>query len=277
MEHTFTTDGPAKLYVELGRGSLAVHAGEVPSTTVTLHGEGAEETIVSQDGGVVSIIAPERRTGFLGQRNLEVHAVVEVPTDSQLRFKTGSADVTSAGRLAMVSGATGSGRVGVETVGAALDVSTGSGDVRITTLAGDGQVKCGSGDVVVDVVAGALTVSTGSGDVDLGQVEGPTNVKTGSGDLLVRATADDVRFSTGSGDLRVDGVRRGRVQARTASGDVAVAVPDGTPVWTDIRTVSGRVTSMLEPVGEPREGQDHVELRVNTVSGDVALQHAAHA
>lgn len=277
MEHTFTTDGPAKLYVELGRGSLTVHAGEVSTTTVTLHGDGAEETIVSQDGDVVSVIAPERRTGFLGQRNLEVHAVVEVPVDSQLRFKTGSAGVTTEGPLAMVSGATGSGDVRVETVDRALDLATGSGDVAVRTLAGEGQVKCGSGDVYVDVVRAALTVSTGSGDVTLDQVEAPASVKTGSGDLVVRTAGEDVRFSAGSGDLRVDDVRRGRVQAKTASGDVAVAVPGETPVWTDIRTVSGRVTSTLEPVGEPSAGQDHVELRVTTVSGDIVLQHAAHA
>lgn len=274
MEHTFTTDGPAKLYVELGKGSLDVRAADVTTTTVTLRGDGADQTVVSQDGDVVSIIAPERRTGFLGGRGLEVHAVVELPTDSQLRVRTGSAGVTTTGRLAMVSGATGAGDVTVESVERALDLSTGSGGVRVARLTGDGQLKSGSGDVRVDVVASALAVSTGSGDVALGAVDGPVTVKTGSGDLTVESSGEDLRFSTGSGDLRVGGARRGRVQVKSASGDVVVAVPGGTPVWTDIRTVSGEVRSTLESVGEPRDGQDHVELRVNTVSGDVALQHA---
>lgn len=274
MEHTFTTDGPAKLYVELGKGSLAVHAGDVTTTTVTLRGDGAEDTTVQQDGDVVSIIAPQRRTGFLGGRDLAVHAVVELPSHSQLRVRTGAADVTTTGSLAMVGGATGSGDVSVETVARALDLSTGSGDVHVGTLAGEGRLKSGSGDVRVDEVATALTVSTGSGDVTLGTADGPVTVKTGSGGLVVRTLGEDLRFSTGSGDLRVGDARRGRVQARSASGDVEVAVPDGTPVWTDIRTVSGEVRSTLASVGEPRDGQDHVEVRVTTVSGDVALQHA---
>jgi DUF4097 and DUF4098 domain-containing protein YvlB len=274
MEHTFTTDGPTKLYVELGKGSLAVHAGDVTTTTVTLDGAGADETVVTQDGDVVSIIAPERRTGFRSRHDLEVHAVVELPTGSQLRARTGSADVTTTGSMAMVSGTTGSGDVAVEAVERALDLSTGSGDVHVARLVGDGQLKSGSGDVRVDAVAGALSVSTGSGDVALGTTDGPVTVKTGSGDLVVQASREDLRFSSGSGDLRVVDARRGRLQVKSASGNVAVAVPEGTPVWTDIRTVGGEVRSTLEGVGEPRDGQDHVELRVNTVSGDVALQHA---
>lgn len=274
MEHTFATDGPAKLYVELGQGSLAVHAGDVTTTTVTLRGNGADGTTVQQDGDVVSIIAPQRRTGLLGGRDLDVHAVVELPSHSQLRVRTGAAGVTTTGSLAMVSGATGSGNATVETVEQALNLGTGSGDVHVARLTGEGKLKSGSGDVRVDALSSALTVSTGSGDVALGTMDGPVTVKTGSGALVVRALGEDLRFSTGSGDLRVDDARRGRVQAKSASGDVAVAVPGGTPVWTDIRTVSGQVRSTLESVGEPRDGQDHVELRVTTVSGDVALQHA---
>lgn len=38
---------------------------------------------------------------------------------------------------------------------------------------------------------------------------------------------------------------------------------------TDI--VSGRVHSDLDGAGEPAEGQDYVELRAKTVSGDVVL------
>lgn len=272
MEHTFTTDGPAKLYVELGSGSLAVDAGAVTTTTITLHGNGADETTVQQDGDVVSIIAPRHRTGFLGGSR-EVHAVVELPTDSQLRVRTGSADVDTTGSLAMVSGATGSGDVTIEAVGL-LDIATGSGTLRVDDLRGDGQVKSGSGDVHVREAGTALAVSTGSGDVELGRLECPVTVKTGSGDAHVEASREDLRFSTGSGDLRVDHAARGRLQAKSASGDVAVAVADGTPVWTDIRTVSGEVRSTLESVGEPRDGQDHVELRVTTVSGDVVLRHA---
>jgi hypothetical protein len=42
-------------------------------------------------------------------------------------------------------------------------------------------------------------------------------------------------------------------------------------VWTDVNTVTGSVASNLESAGKPAEGQDYVELRATTVSGDVRL------
>jgi hypothetical protein len=42
-------------------------------------------------------------------------------------------------------------------------------------------------------------------------------------------------------------------------------------VWTDLTTVSGAIRSSLEGAGQPTEGQDHIELRAKTVSGDIVL------
>ena len=50
-----------------------------------------------------------------------------------------------------------------------------------------------------------------------------------------------------------------------------VGIPAGTPVWTDVSTVSGSIRSSLEGAGQPAEGEDHVELRAKTVSGDIVL------
>ena len=100
---------------------------------------------------------------------------------------------------------------------------------------------------------------------------GKTVVKTGSGDLSVGAAHDDTSFSTGSGDVSVDLVDRGRLTVKGASGDVSIGVKAGVPVWTDITTVSGTIRSDLQGAGQPQEGQDHIEVRAKTVSGDIAL------
>ena len=42
-------------------------------------------------------------------------------------------------------------------------------------------------------------------------------------------------------------------------------------MWTDVNTVTGSIASNLESAGKPAKGQDHVELRATTVSGDVRL------
>jgi len=96
-------------------------------------------------------------------------------------------------------------------------------------------------------------------------------VKTGSGDLEVGESSNDVSMSTGSGNLVVNRAHRGRVTAKGASGDVRIGIPAGVPVWTDITTVSGAIRSQLTGAGEPQPGQDHVEVRARTVSGDVVL------
>ena len=70
----------------------------------------------------------------------------------------------------------------------------------------------------------------------------------------------------------MDRMRRGQLTAKNVSGDIRVGVPAGVPVWTDITSLTGSVRSNLEGAGEPEEGQDFIELRARTVSGDVHLE-----
>ncbi len=120
-------------------------------------------------------------------------------------------------------------------------------------------------------VGGPATISTGSGNVELGTSGGPIQVKSGSGDLRVREPYDDLALSTASGELVVDQMARGVLHANNVSGDIRVGVRAGVPVWTDLRCVSGSVRSGLRGAGQPAEGQDFVELRARTVSGDIHL------
>ena len=74
-----------------------------------------------------------------------------------------------------------------------------------------------------------------------------------------------------TGDVSIDLVDRGRLTVKGASGDVRIGVKAGVPVWTDITTVSGTIRSELQGAGQPQEGEDHIEVRAKTVSGDIAL------
>lgn len=266
----FATPDPTRLYVENGAGRIGVTAATTSTTTVRVSGARAEEVTVVQDDGRISVIAPKWRTGlFGGDQSLEIE--VELPTDSHLVVKSGSAALTATGRLSTVRVKSGSGDVRLDTVGGAGEVDTGSGDVTIARAADGLRIRSGSGDVSLRSVAGTTSVSTGSGDVRIGRADGPVVVKTGSGDLEILEAEQDVASSTGSGDVVVRSARRGRIVAKGASGDIVVGVPVGTPVWTDLTTVTGQVTSTLPSAGQPEPGADHVELRAATVSGDIAL------
>jgi DUF4097 and DUF4098 domain-containing protein YvlB len=270
-DYQFETHQPVNLYVELGAGTVKVQADdEAAESHVSVSGRDAERVTVELEGDDLNVVAPKDRSGFLmGDRKLNI--TITVPTSSRLAVKTGSADVIARGRYSDTQVRSGSGDVVLDACEGAVLLETGSGDIRLGSAVGPLRVKSGSGDVVVDHTGDVVSISTGSGDVQLGASEGPVQVKTGSGDFEVADARTDVTMSTGSGDLVIGTANRGRVTAKGASGDVHVGIPAGVPVWTDVTTVSGRISSSLSGAGEPEEGADYVELRAKTVSGDIVL------
>lgn len=271
IRHRFETPHPVELVVELARGSLRVEAGDAATTEVTLTGDHAGLATVEQHARQVRVRVPAQPTGFRSG-GTRVDVGVRLPTGSLLAVRTASAPVDAAGRIGGGRVRTASGTVTLESVAGPLLVETGSGDVEIGNAADSVRVKSGSGDVRLAHAGSAVAVSAGSGDVRVGDGHGAVGAKTGSGDLHVVDARDDVSLHSASGDLVVDTLHRGCLTARGASGGVDVGVPAGTPVWTDIHTVTGRIHSDLASVGEPAPGQDHVEVRATLLSGDVRLR-----
>lgn len=271
MEQSFSTPEPVAAYVELGAGALDVRAQDTSETTVRIDGPRAEEFHVALEGNQLSVVAPKGRF-FSG--NEQHRVLVVLPTDSDLATRLGSADTSTTGSLGMLKLKSGSGDVRIDTATDHTVIESGSGDVMCDRLEAEVRVKSGSGDVELGEVHGKIGISTGSGDVTLGLVHDTTVVKTGSGDLDVKRPEGSLQFSTASGDLQVGPVAHGSIVAKSASGDIRVAVPEGTPVWTDINTVSGEVASNLVSAGKPADGQPHLEIRATTVTGDVVLARA---
>jgi hypothetical protein len=273
LDATFDTPEPIDLYVENGRGLVDVTATDTTETTVRITGERAEEFDVRDLGDRIAIIAPRAGNGLFG-RDSRAEILVEVPVASGLIAKVGSSDVVTHGRFADTRIDAGSGDVTLDVVDGDTVVQCGSGDVLAAHLAGDARIKSGSGDVRVERADSDLLVTTGSGDVRVGGAGGELAVKTGSGDVQIGSIVDDVVFTTGSGDLVIGEASSGRLTAKTASGDVSIGVRPGTPVWTDVRTASGRLSSSLPSTGEPAPDQAFLEVRATTASGDVTLHQS---
>lgn len=271
MQYQFSTDQPVNLFVEIGKGTLTIEATETAETSVEVTGTEAEKVSVVQSGRQIAIVGP-RHSGFGGLRDQGLEVVVTVPLDSDLFTKIGSADTIARGRFGMAKLKSGSGDILLDEATGVVVVDVGSGDIELETVGGDLRVKSGSGDVRIGTCTASVGISTGSGDVSIGTSCASTVIKTGSGDLTVARAETDLQLSTGSGDLEVGRFSRGGLRVKSASGDVRVGIPRGVPVWTDISSVSGQVGSDLESAGQPAEGQDHVEVRATTVSGDVLLR-----
>jgi len=274
MQRTFSTPEPVSMYVELRSGDLAITTAETDETVVEVvrpHGDDDDVTVEQRGDDIVVVSRHGGRGGLFGSSRDGAHVRVTMPHDSRLVTKLGSAEVRVDGRLGESSLKSGSGDVRLDELSAKAFVETGSGDLQIGSAA-ELQVRSGSGQVTVERIGGAAQISTGSGDVLVGTALEALSVKSGSGDLRVREVTGDVTLTTASGDLVVDRMLRGALNAKNASGDVVVGVPAGIPVWTDVSTVSGSVRSSLQGAGEPAEGQEFVELRAKTVSGDISLE-----
>lgn len=272
VQREFHTDGPIELRVEIGSGSVVVTATETTRTHVEVEGRGAEEVTIEQSGNVVSVIGPKNRS-IMG-RDRSLHVRVSLPTDSVVATKLGSADLDVSGRLAACELKSGSGDIRLDDVAGEAFLLVGSGDVTITGQAATLDVKSGSGQVEVEAVTGATQVVTGSGDVRIGSTGEAVNIKTGSGDTVLGNASGAIAVTTASGDLAIGRMPQGELRAKAASGDIKVGIPAGTPVWTDINTITGTAHARLESAGPPQDGQDHVVVRATTVSGDVLLHQA---
>ena len=270
-EYAFSTPEPVELHVENGSGSIDITAADVTETKVHVEGKRADETVVTQNGRQVSVLAPKWRASGIFSGDQSLTMTVVVPTRSRVSVKSGSADVDVSGLVAGVRVKCGSGDVKLERVVEVGVIDTGSGDVEIADAADELRVRSGSGDVHLGEVRATAAVSTGSGDVVIDHSTSSVVVKTGSGNLEIGDAEGDVAMKTGSGDTVIRAARRGRITSKGASGNVRIGIPSGTPVWTDVTTVTGRLHSSIEGVGQPEPGADHVELRASTVSGDVVL------
>ena len=204
--------------------------------------------------------APKRegKLGIAWGRGPELTVRVRCPEGTDVGLAAQSADLEAQGPLGAVSVRSASGDATLQDA-ASLSFATASGDLSAGSIGGELTAKSASGDVDVRTVGGAGSVNTVSGDVRIGSTGDTLAVRTVSGDVDVEAAAAGVVIGSVSGDVEVG------------------AVP-GLVLWIDAQSVSGTMTSELDVGDEPAaDGQQTVELRIRTVSGDVRVTRSGVA
>ena len=138
----------------------------------------------------------------------------------------------------------------------------------------DVESNLASADLRARGTSGHLDANVASGDAEIERVTS-ANVNSASGDLVIGEAAGDVKVNTASGDVDLRSVSAGEVKVQTASGDVSVGVARGSRLWVDAQSLAGDTSSELELEGAPT-GDDGplVELRVQSMSGDIAVRRA---
>lgn len=244
-EHTFELPGEARLNVSVPAGAIDVETGPgreafVRLTPLSDDEEGrdaVERATVELHGDELVVKVREKRFRFGSTR--EVRVEIRCPERSQARIQTASAVVRARGTL------------------------------------GDTQTHSASGEIELDRVEGRLLAHSASGDVRAESVREAT-VHTASGDIELGSSEGRIELHSASGDFTVRDAGAGPIRAQAASGDVRIGVRSGRSVSVDARSVSGDVSSDIPLDGAPDEGGGPlVEIRVNSVSGDVRIERAA--
>ncbi len=266
---TYETPGRVKLDLRAPAGRIDVETVPGTKTEVELEvlgGGGADllddariELRETGDGHEVVVHVGNRGFGRFWQR-ADVRLSVRAPADAHLKVSGASADIRARGRLG------------------SLEAEAASGDIEVDDVAGDATARTASGDVTIRSAGGSVSVNSASGNAQLGKIGGAVTVKTASGDARIEEAATDVEIATASGDLRLDAVTSGKVDLKSASGDMRIGIREGSSLWVDARAMSGDLSSEVELGDAPADGPGdgpHVELHAVSMSGDISVVRAS--
>ena len=157
-----------------------------------------------------------------------------------------------------------------------LRFDSGSGDISLERLAGEVQADTGSGDVKAVNLSGTFSCDTGSGDCSLNGFQGEKlSLNVGSGDVTVKSgKVRAISADTGSGDIHVLDTEVERFDADTGSGDVVLESRGSRLSMVKADTGSGDVTLRLSPQAtfEARADQGSGRVRTGYKDADAILE-----
>ena len=275
-DYSFSTPTPIALVVKNLGGKVTIQATDDGTTNVVLSGAHAEDSSVTQVGDEITVLAPHfdwleggwMRTWF---RRNRIDITITAPTSSSIELSLGGGETQVIGKFGRVDIRPGAGDVHMTNAAGKTSVRLGAGNVTIDSITDETRVVNGAGKIQVGSIAGLAQLQLATGDVTVGAVLAPVAIKSGAGSIKVGTVTSDLTVDTGMGGATIDRISSGRFTYKGTGGDIKIGVQTGTPTWTEMSTVVGRVSNALPSVGEPKPGQDHVELRITTVSGGIQL------
>jgi DUF4097 and DUF4098 domain-containing protein YvlB len=255
---TIEIDGIRKLKVGLVAGHVDVIAHDEPVVRVEVHSVSGKDLRITADGDTLDIDHAQLSWEnwldvFRNFRPGAARADISVLVPRDVALKLGVVSAT-----ALVSG-----------------------------LQEDADLSTVSGDLATDGIAGDVRLNSVSGELTSRNHYGKVIAHTVSGDVTVSGTVLSLSSDGVSGNVFLDLAEiPDQVKVNTVSGTVTVRLEPTTPTSYTIATVGGRLqlddssVSGIRGKYTGKYGQldgRWTDLRVNTVSGDVSVLHAARA
>lgn len=176
---TFDTPTPISAILDIPGERVQFIAADRADTTVEVRPANAskgrdvkmaEQTTVEYSDGVLRIEAPVKNQYFGPSGVVEV--TVQLPTGSEIKAKTATAEFRGVGRFGDVTVESAHGAIKVDEA-ASVHVTTSAGNVSIGRLNGPAEISTQQGDIrITEAVRGKVVVSTQVGEVSVGAANG---------------------------------------------------------------------------------------------------------
>ena len=165
-----------------------------------------------------------------------------------------------------------------------LQMKTKSGDISVDCVRAEHiLLECVSGDIDVEQAVGDLQLYSTSGDIYLKDGKGKLHGETVSGDINVAGLVAKTILGSKSGDIEAEFIKiTDVVETRNVSGDIEVAIAEGSCYTVAAKAVSGDVNvhiggaNIISDNGhscQARVGLDVTDnspvVQISTVSGDI--------
>lgn len=250
--YSFVSGSAPSIEVRVASGRLDLVESSDRSITVDVSGRGAENIVVEQNGGTVTIREDRNRFG-----DRAVSLRVAVPSGTAASITGSSLDVCARASLDRV------------------DARTASGDLEFEDI-GSGELRSASGDVSIERCHARCQISTASGDIRAETIGGDAFITTASGDIHIELAESRVEARSASGDINFGCCSGNSVVVVSMSGEVKIGLPEGRVVEASIDSLSGDVRlPTRRTASSDTEGagaRETVKLRLKTVSGDIQVR-----
>lgn len=210
----------------------------------------------------------------------------ELALKKELKLSSASGDIT-AGKAAAseirISSTSGEVRLG-DLASETLFIATTSGDITTgKAVSSEIRVSAASGEVRLgDLAAEKLRIGTTSGDIHAAKAEGKFSISSTSGTVMLDDGSGCGTVETTSGDIRLFlAALTGDLTVNSASGGVAINLPETTAFDFSADTVSGGINTFFDDVlsfskkGDRATGSvgggGHT-IKITTTSGDIRLK-----
>ncbi len=242
---TFEVKPGGTLIMEVDRGSIEIKTSVQDSIRVEVDRKkeaasgaqaqkafDAHKITFDQDGNTLIIKAKGPNDGrgswWSGDRQIQVHYSLSIPTEFNV-------DVKTAG-----------GSVNIASLKGYARAQTAGGSIKFGKITGEARAHTAGGSIDLAGATGSVDAETAGGSIKVGESGGKVNVRTAGGSLYVEGARKGLEARTSGGSIHLKGVG-GIVNALTSGGSISAEFAEAPAGTCTLQTSAGGVDVTLDP------------------------------